>query len=77
MSKAFKRLSFSKEPFLHAHRYIVTVGCHKKSGEWQTKFYYCENRDEVRAVKNKVPVGAVIEVFKAEHNFHQAWERVK
>lgn len=74
---SFQRIAYKVEPVLHIHRYIVAVICLKKKGQTHTKYHYCVNRDEVRAVKAKVPVGAVVEVYRASHNFLNAWERTK
>lgn len=70
---ALKKIGYPKEPKLHVHKYIVQIITHKKSGEAQTKFRYCVNLKEVKALCKKAPKGAVIEVFKADHNFIQAY----
>lgn len=63
-----KRIAYKEEPVLHVHRYIVQV---IKDGK--TKYHYVKNLKEVQAVKNKTCKGSVIEVFKAQHNFVQAF----
>lgn len=63
-----KRIGYKEEPTLHVHRYIVQ--CIK---DGKTTLKYCLNLKEVQAIKNKVCKGTVIEVFKAQHNFHQAF----
>jgi hypothetical protein len=69
-----KKIGYPKEPKLQVHRYIVQVITHhKKSPECRTKWHYCVNLKEVKIVCDKSPKGAVIEVFKAEHNFIQAY----
>lgn len=68
-----KKIAYAKEPKLHVHRYVVTVLTHKKDGACNTKFHYCANLKEVKALVKKCASGSVIEVFKADHNFIQAY----
>lgn len=70
-----KRIASKTEPKLEVHRYVVTVSI-TKAGKTRTKYQYCANRDEIRAICKKAPVGSVIEVHKADHNFIQAFEKV-
>ena len=65
---AIKRIAYKEEPVLHVHRYIVQI---IKNGK--TRFKYCVNLKEVQQEKNKAAKGSVIEVYKAQHNFHQAF----
>ena len=72
------RIAYKKEPVLHVHRYIVVVGKireEKKRGNsyWYTSYKYCRNLKEVAEAKRKAPRGSVIEVFKAKHDFRNAW----
>jgi hypothetical protein len=67
------KIGYPKEPKLHVHHYVVTVLTHKKDGAAYTKFHYCVNLKEVKAVAKKAKKGSVIEVFKADHNFVQAY----
>ena len=63
-----KRLAYKEEPFLHVHRYIVQI---IKDGNY--KYKYAKNLKKVQEIKDKACKGSVIEVFKAQHNFHQAF----
>ncbi len=69
-----KKVAYSKEPKLHVHRYVVAIHRETSSG-WKTGFWYCTSQKEVRARCEKVPKGAIIEVFSAVHNFVQAYEK--
>lgn len=66
-----RRIKYGKEPVLHAHRYIVLII--RKSGK--TGVAYCENLDGVRERVESAPVGSVVEVYTATHNFREAWEK--
>lgn len=73
-----KKVAYKKEPKLHVHRYIVTSGREVgrgKNKKWKTTFHYCVNWKEVREFAKSQPEGTLIEVYKAEHNFVQAYER--
>ena len=69
------RIKCSEEPVLHVHRYVVAVGHWAKDGNWYTKYHYCMNKKEVKALRDaiakdaKTVAGTIIEVFKAQHNY--------
>ena len=67
-----KRIGYSKEPTLHVHRYIVTVGRNAKDG-YVTKYHYVQTKKEARALASSLPKGRVIEIFSAVHNFVEGW----
>ena len=73
-----KRVKIKKEPVLHCHRYVVTVGrrCTPKKGKayWHTEFHFCLNVPAVDKLRAKLPKGRYVEVFAARHDFREAWE---
>lgn len=69
-----KRIKYSKEPVLKVHNWIVTVGC-RKGGLYRIKYFYCLHKKEVNALKAKAQKGAVVEVYRAHHNFIEAWQK--
>lgn len=69
-----KKVAYSKEPKLQVHRYVVQI--HRKTSTgWMTGFWYCMSQKEVKQRCEKVPKGAIIDVFSAVHNFIQAYEK--
>lgn len=68
-----KKVAYKKEPILHVHRYVVM---YFKPKSKITKYAYCQSMKEVREMSSKLPKGTVVEVFRATHNFIQAFERV-
>lgn len=73
----FKRIAYKVEPTLKVHRHIVTVSGSGKGGAWNTKYHYCTNLKEVKAAKETANEGDIVEVYTADHNFRNAWERIK
>ncbi len=69
-----QRVKLGKEPVLHVHRYIVSVG-RLARGSWRTKYHYCTSLSEVKAVRETAPKKSYIEVYEAHHNFREAWEK--
>lgn len=65
-----KKLKYATEPFLKAHRYIMTI----QKGRI-TKYRYLLNRKECRAARAAACKGSLIKIFKATHNFHEAWQK--
>lgn len=82
MTKKFslKKIAYKKEPRLnHFHKYVVTVNKtvkFKGKNVVHTKYFYCMNRKEVRARAEAAQKGTWINVFKADHNFVQGFDRV-
>lgn len=73
--KKLQKVAYKTEPKLHVHRYVVAI--HRKVGKmWKTGFWYCSSLKDVKSRCEKVPKGAIIEVFSAVHNFVQAYEKV-
>lgn len=72
-----KRIKFGKEPVLKIHRYVVTIGYHTKGKDshWHLDFEYAMNLAEVEAIKDAARKGSIIEVYKAHHDFKEAWEK--
>lgn len=70
-----KKLGYKKEPKLRVHKYVVTVSRSKKDG-WHSAFKYCVSLNEVKQVCDKASVGSIIEIYKADHNFVQAYQVV-
>lgn len=67
-----KKIGYKSEPKLKIHKYVVAVSYrHKK--HTHTKFHYCKNLKEVKAVAKSCKKGSWVDVFKAEHNFIQAY----
>lgn len=67
-----KKVRFEFKKKLNIHRYVLVF-----YGSRKTKYVYCLNRQELRearaALMKKAPKYAYIEIFKAEHNFQEAW----
>jgi hypothetical protein len=77
-----KRVKYGKEPVLHIHRYVISVGFSVKPKKdrayWHTNYQFCMNLKEARAVRNEVlkrRPSAVIEIYKAHHDFREAWKK--
>lgn len=71
------KIAYKKEPVLHVHRYVVLIHYVKPDGT-KTHYHYCDNLKDVRAhIKSEAQPGDIVEVFKAQHNFVQAYERVR
>lgn len=70
MAKRATKVFPHSEPILSPmHRYIVVIYASKR-GRW---YRYCANRQEVRELKKKQKPGTYLEVFKATHDFKEAW----
>jgi hypothetical protein len=70
---ALKQVSFSRSPKIKIHKYVVVVGRPVKK-VWHEKYHYCVSLKEVKAVGSKAPTGAIVEVYKAGHQFLKAFE---
>lgn len=68
-----KKITLTKEPKLKVHKYVVTVNTRLSGGSVMTKYHYCMNLKEVKAIANRTNKGSWIHVFKADHNFIQAY----
>jgi hypothetical protein len=68
-----RKIAYKEEPQLKLHRYIVAI---QRPDRVKTCYKFCMNRDEVRKVSADAPKGAVVQVFKANHNFHSGSERI-
>lgn len=72
MARKAERVVHAVEPILHTiHRYLVVVYKKRGKGFW---YRYCANRQEVRDLKKKAKPGTYLEVFKASHDFKEAWQ---
>lgn len=69
-----KRVAYKVEPVLHIHRYVVAIINDSKKS-CSTNYKFCANRKDVARVKAEAPKGAVIEVYRASHNFLNAWHK--
>lgn len=58
-----------------AHRYVVRVGKATPKKGWGWKYFYCQNREEIRDVQRNAATGSVIEIYKSEHSFKSAWSK--
>lgn len=70
-----KKIAYKKEPKLPVHKYVVAVHFRLKSGVVHTKFFYCLNLKEVRQRCKDSKKGSWCDVFKADHNFIQAYAK--
>ena len=68
-----KKIAYPIEPKLKIHKYVVTVNLTNRKGQTKTGFWYCSSLKEVKERIKGTKKGAVIEVFKADHNFIQAY----
>lgn len=72
------RVPIKTEPKLLLHRYVITIGRHKKDKKgkkcWHTQMKYAMNREEARDIRAAAPKGSYIEVFKASTEFLEAWQ---
>ena len=74
-----RRIKYTKQPYLHVHKWIVTVSRQKAKtktakAHWHTQFHYCVNRLEVRDLLKRMPKGRIVEVYAATHDFREAWQ---
>jgi len=70
-----KKVAYSKEPILKVHRYVVVVGT-ESSGFWKAVHHYAMNLKEAREIANKAPKTAIVELYRARHDFIQAYQRL-
>ncbi len=71
MAKA-KRIKTAKEPILHVHKYVVVI--HTFSKQYKVKYRYAFNLKDVKEYRDSAPKGAIVDVFKANHEFKESWE---
>ena len=72
-----RRVKMGKEPVLHIHRYVVAIGRPRKEGKrtvWTTTYKYAENLPEAREFRNEAPKGSFVELYRARHDFIEAWD---
>jgi hypothetical protein len=78
MKKTFKRIKLAVEPTAKIHHWIVMVYTPGKkvkgAPSYSGKYNYCMSRTEARCVKAKAPCGAIVHIFRAHHNFIEAWK---
>lgn len=71
-----KKIGYKKEPRLKVHKYVVVVNKrvkYKGKPVVHSKFFYCISLKEVRQKCEQSQKGSWVDVFKAEHNFIQAY----
>ena len=64
-----KRVVHPVEPTLKIHRYIVAYYVKLRC----RRYKYLANRKELREFKKTLKPGTYLEVFKATHDFKEAW----
>lgn len=69
-----KRLAVKEEPTLNVQRYVVKITKGRRTG-----YRYCLSLkgpvNSVQEVKRMAEKGARIDVFKATHEFKEAWQK--
>ena len=70
-----KRIKYGKEPILHVHRYIVAIVRPNKNGNCSIGFRYAVNLKEARSFRDTAAKGYVVEIYKASHDFREAWQK--
>lgn len=65
-----KRIEMTREPVLKIHNWVVKVLVGGKC-----KVRYCMDRRAVQAIKDMAKPGTRIQVFRAVHNFKEAFAK--
>lgn len=70
---AFTKLKPKKIPKLKIHNYVVRfITDNEKS--YDETYFYCRTYKEAMTARKKAKPGDIIEIFKAEHSFKEAWK---
>lgn len=65
-----KRIQLTKEPVLKVHHWIVKVLRGRSC-----KYHHCMNKRDVQEIKNREKAGCRIQIFKATHDFKEAFSK--
>lgn len=63
-----KKITYATEPKLKIHKYVVQIIKNGRAGYW-----YCLTLKEVKQRIKNISHGSVVEVFRADHKFIQAY----